>query len=86
MAQHLLAQRVRQRLPSLGVADDTARLPAAPCPPAASPCTSAPAYRTALAEAVFVELPLAGAAFWLAARLARGAHGGPRSPRRRAAG
>jgi hypothetical protein len=26
----------------------------------------------ALAEAVFVELPLAGAAFWLAARLGRG--------------
>jgi hypothetical protein len=35
-------------------------------------CTSAPDYRVALAEAVFVELPLAGAAFWLAARLGRG--------------
>jgi hypothetical protein len=36
-------------------------------------CTSTPDYRVALAEAVFVELPLAAAAFWLAARLARGA-------------
>ena len=38
-------------------------------------CTSAPGAGHALAvtEAVFVELPLAGAAFWLAVRLARDA-------------
>jgi len=38
-------------------------------------CTSAPGadHILAVAEAVFVELPLAGAAFWLAVRLTRGA-------------
>jgi hypothetical protein len=38
-------------------------------------CTSAPGadHTLAVAEAVFVELPLAGAAFWLAVRLTRGA-------------
>jgi len=38
-------------------------------------CTSAPGagHALAVAEAVFVELPLAGAAFWLAVRLARDA-------------
>jgi hypothetical protein len=38
-------------------------------------CTSAPGldHGLAMADAVFVELPLAGAAFWLAARLTRGA-------------
>jgi len=37
-------------------------------------CTSAPGlgHVTALAEAAFVELPLAGGAFWLASRLVRG--------------
>jgi hypothetical protein len=36
-------------------------------------CTSGPGidHGLAVAEAIFVELPLAGAAFWLAARLAR---------------
>jgi hypothetical protein len=43
-------------------------------------CTSAPDYRVALAEAVFVELPLAGAAFWFAARLARDARGARSAP------
>ena len=38
-------------------------------------CTSAPGLDHALAaaEAIFVELPLAGAAFWLAVTLSRGA-------------
>jgi hypothetical protein len=38
-------------------------------------CTSAPGadHALAVAEAVFVELPLAGAAFWLAVTLTRGA-------------
>jgi hypothetical protein len=40
-------------------------------------CTSASGigHGLAVAEAIFVELPLAGAAFWLAARIARGAGG-----------
>jgi hypothetical protein len=49
-------------------------------------CTSAPGldHTVAVADALFIEVPLAGAAFWLAARLTGG--GGQQAPRQQVPG